>query len=204
MFWQSERFWIGGLAALLLLILASLPLPAMAADGSFAGPAGWRAMCAIMPDLCNTTGLRPARALDEEARSMLDAVNHAVNAAIAPKLEADAADVWQLAPVAGDCEDYALTKKRHLIAAGWPATDLRFATLFTADNEYHAVLFVDHAGGRLVLDNLAEEPRPWAALEAEGYRLVAVEGEGAGGSWRLTPYGSVVAVLAGQLPAATR
>ncbi len=175
----------------------------MAADGSFAGPAGWRAMCAVMPDLCNTTGPRPARALDEVAWSTLDAVNQAVNAAIAPKLEADAADVWQLAPVAGDCEDYALTKKRHLMAAGWPAADLRFATLFTADNDYHAVLFVDHAEGRLVLDNLAAEPRPWAALEAEGYRLVAVEGEGVGGSWRLTPYGSVVAVLAGRSPAAT-
>jgi predicted transglutaminase-like cysteine proteinase len=80
---------------------------------------------------------------------------------------------------------------------------LRFATLVTSNGEYHAVLFVDHADGRLVLDNLAAELRSWPSLEAEGHRLVAVEGEGVDGGWRLTPYGSVVALLAGHAPAAT-
>ena len=201
--WQIRRRKMGSLAALVLLSLVSMPLPVLAAGTTFKGPAGWRAMCALTPELCNTAARRPAAALDGAAWTTLDAVNRAVNAAILPLLEADDVDDWHLAPAAGDCEDYALTKKQRLIATGWPAADLRFATLFTADGEYHAVLFVDHADGRLVLDNLADELRSWPELEADGYRLVAVEGEGVDGGWLLTAYGSVVAMLAGHSPAAT-
>lgn len=203
MSWQARLQTRCSMAALLLLSLACVPASATAEEIRFAGPAGWRAMCTATPEFCNTTVRRPAPVLDNAALATLEAVNRSVNAAIVPMLDADDADTWRLAPTAGDCEDYALTKKQHLIALGWPARDLRFATLFTADGEYHAVLFVDHAEGRMVLDNLADELRSWQAVEAEGYRLVAVEGEGVDGGWRLTPYGSVVAMLARHAPAAT-
>jgi predicted transglutaminase-like cysteine proteinase len=174
------------------------------AGAAFAGPLGWQEMCAATPQYCNTGSIRQDAALDPAAIAQLDAVNSAVNAEIAPLDELPGQDTWRLAPVFGDCEDYALTKKERLLSAGWSALRLRFATVLTEADEYHAVLLVDHADGRLVLDNRSEIVRDWAAVEADGYRLVAVEGLGADGSWLLTPYGSVVALLMQHAPAAGR
>lgn len=184
-------------------ILLAAPGAAQAA-AAFAGPVGWQVMCAATPRYCNTTFVRHDTALDPASLAELEAINRAVNVEIAPLEEPPGQDVWRLAPAAGDCEDYALTKKHRLLLAGWSGQRLRFATVVTEADEYHAVLLVDHADGRLVLDNRFEMVRDWAAVEADGYRLVAVEGIGADGSWHLTPYGSVVALLMPNGPAAGR
>jgi predicted transglutaminase-like cysteine proteinase len=205
---QDSRTSTGRLARLAhLLKMACLLLALPGAAGattSFAGPDGWRQMCADTPDYCNLTqtAVSPPLAPVEIAR--LTAVNTAVNAAILPLDEPPGEDVWRLAPLAGDCEDYALTKKHRLIATGFPAERLRFATVLTEANEYHAVLLVDDAERWLVLDNRFDAVRDWTEAEASGYRLIAVEGLGASGAWHLTPYGTLVAMLIGSGPAAAR
>lgn len=58
----------------------------------------------------------------------------------------------------GDCEDFALTKYRALIDAGYPASELRLALVeesFTG--EQHAVLVANYNGRRLILDNRRDE-----------------------------------------------
>lgn len=194
--WRSATR-VGLIAGLLVL-----PVDAEAVSPlTFAGPAGWQELCATMPDYCNTSLSRPATILDQVSIELLAAVNTAVNAAIEPRDEPFGHDAWRMAPEIGDCEDFALTKKQRLISAGWPKDDLRFATVLTEADEYHAVLTVDHAEGRLVLDNRFAAVQEMSALEASGYRVVAVEGEGASGAWRLTPFGSVVAMLLDTGPA---
>ena len=191
----------------LLVNAAAMPLaaPGVAQAGAaFAGPLGWQVMCAATPQYCNTGSIRQDTALDPKSIAQLDAVNSAVNAEIAPVDELPGQDIWRLAPAFGDCEDYALTKKNRLLSVGWSSERLRFATVLTEADEYHAILLVDHADGSLVLDNRFDMVRDWAAVEADGYRLVAVEGIGADGSWRLTPFGSVVALLMQNTPAAGR
>ncbi len=192
-------------ASLLHLVLIGSALPSLASEvDRFAGPDGWRVMCAATPRYCNTTPSQPAPPLKPAELAELAAVNRAVNAAILGREEPAGQDVWRLAPAVGDCEDYALTKKHRLILAGWPGERLRFATVVTEGDEYHAVLLVDHARGRLVLDNRFDSLREWDEVEASGYRLVAVEGAGADGAWQLTPYGTVLAMLAATAPAAAR
>jgi predicted transglutaminase-like cysteine proteinase len=182
-----------------------LAAPASAHGGAaFAGPDGWQVLCAATPQYCNTTFIRRDTLLDAKAIAQLEAFNSGVNAEIMPLDEPPGQDIWRLAPVFGDCEDYALTKKHRLLSAGWSGERLRFATVVTEAGEYHAVLLVDHADNWLVLDNRFETVRDWKAVEAGGYRLVAVEGFGADGAWRLTPYGSVIAMLARNGPAASR
>jgi len=61
----------------------------------------------------------------------------------------------------GDCEDYALEKKRRLIEAGVPAAVLTLAVVHTRQREVHAVLLVATDQGDLVLDNRAVRIRPW-------------------------------------------
>jgi predicted transglutaminase-like cysteine proteinase len=64
-------------------------------------------------------------------------------------------DVWTL-PVSGkgDCEDFALLKRKLLMARGWPASALSIAVGVTSAGETHAVLAVATQEGTLVLDNL--------------------------------------------------
>ena len=182
-----------------------LAAPSSAHGGAaFAGPVGWQVMCAATPQYCNTTFVRRAALLDAAAITQLEAVNRRVNEEIMPLDEPPGQDIWQLAPAFGDCEDYALTKKHRLLSAGWSGERLRFATVVTEADEYHAVLLVDHADSWLVLDNRFETVRDWKTVEAGGYRLVAVEGIGADAAWRLTPYGSVFAMLTQNGPAASR
>ena len=54
---------------------------------------------------------------------------------------------------AGDCEDYALMKRKLLLAKGWPASALLLATANQWNGEGHAVLVVVTDRGDFVLDN---------------------------------------------------
>ena len=82
-------------------------------------------------------------------RSISDQANHGV------------VDRWSISPRAGDCEDYALTKKKRLMALGWPSSALLVALATTRRGEPHAVLIVRTGSGDLVLDNLRSEVRAW-------------------------------------------
>ncbi|WP_419319510.1 transglutaminase-like cysteine peptidase [Caulobacter sp. ErkDOM-E] len=64
----------------------------------------------------------------------------------------------------GDCEDYALEKRRRLIEAGVSAEALSMAVVVTRRGERHAVLVVAFETGDVVLDNLTPWPTPWADL----------------------------------------
>jgi predicted transglutaminase-like cysteine proteinase len=69
----------------------------------------------------------------------------------------------------GDCEDYALEKRRRLIAAGVPAEALSMAVVVTGRGESHAVLVATVENGDIVLDNLSPWATPWEDLN---YRWV--------------------------------
>jgi len=61
----------------------------------------------------------------------------------------------------GDCEDYALAKRRALIEAGAPGEALSIAIVRTFHGEMHAVLLVATNEGEVVLDNLSPWIVPW-------------------------------------------
>jgi predicted transglutaminase-like cysteine proteinase len=70
-------------------------------------------------------------------------------------------DYWQPATWAGDCEDYALLKRKRLIARGWPAEDLQVMFVEAKPGRFrggHAVL-VSHSK-QAVLDNQDEKTHP--------------------------------------------
>jgi predicted transglutaminase-like cysteine proteinase len=108
----------------------------------------------------------------------LGRVNERVNGRIRKASDQDAwgvADYWT-APLAdggqakGDCEDYALEKRRELIAEGVPGAALSIAAATTPWGEAHAVLVVDTEAGEYVLDNLDPRVRPWGEA---GYAWIA-------------------------------
>mgnify|MGYP001627414639 CR=1 FL=1 len=102
-----------------------------------------------------------------ELLSLLRTVNHAENRRIRSVPDAQKwgrVDLW-IAPegpdAIGDCEDYALAKRRALIDAGVPATALSIALVRTWRGEDHAVLVVSTQTEEYVLDNLIGDVRPW-------------------------------------------
>lgn len=132
------------------------------------GPFAHVLFCKANPEDCRATKrTRWGRApvfLTERRQQQLRDVNIAVNTAIEPRNDAIAngfGDSWKLAPQAGDCEDYAITKRHRLISMGWPARAVRLAVTYTASGEGHMVLVVRSSKGDLVLDNRIDAIRMW-------------------------------------------
>lgn len=70
-------------------------------------------------------------------------------------------EFWTYPNGYGDCEDYALAKRRELISLGWPASTLLMTVVRKPDGEGHAVLMVRTDRGDLVLDNLEGLIKVW-------------------------------------------
>lgn len=81
----------------------------------------------------------------------------------------DVGDVWKIGGKSGDCEDFALTKRSRLIAAGIPAGALRMAIVQMQDGQYHAVLSIETDRGALTLDNRTDRV---LARSETGYRWI--------------------------------
>jgi predicted transglutaminase-like cysteine proteinase len=104
----------------------------------------------------------------------LTRVNTEVNRAIIPHPNTGglAAEKWLIAPKAGECHDYAVTKRHELMALGWPERDLLLAEVITTWGEHHLVLVVRTSEGDLVADSLDPNIRSWTKVS---YQWVRVE-----------------------------
>lgn len=101
-----------------------------------------------------------------ERLSELDEVNRLVNAAVKPVTDLEAYGVeeyWTLPTNRGDCEDYALLKRKILIQRGWPQSALLLTVVRDELGEGHAVLTARTAQGDFVLDNKITDVRIWHA-----------------------------------------
>jgi predicted transglutaminase-like cysteine proteinase len=113
----------------------------------------------------------PALASPTQMR-LVNTINREVNRDVRKATDYDLyglLEYWSLPRVIdgrmyGDCEDYALEKRRRLVAAGVPASALSMAVAVTARGEVHAVLVVRFQSGDWVLDNLTPWATPWEDL----------------------------------------
>lgn len=142
-------------------------------DGVFGpAPAGWLNYCLAAPARCARPVPSAHLTWDAATASTVRRVQREVNGSIRPVAEPPSRDAWVLGPIAGDCEDFALTKQAALRAAGLPAGALRLATAYTERGEYHTVLTAQTDRGTYVLDNRFADPLPLAAVP---YRWIMVE-----------------------------
>lgn len=123
--------------------------------------------CRAEPETCpSPAALRflafTATARTQSGRERLEAVSHALNAAVvytSDMAQHGVADRWTAPLVTltsgrGDCEDYAIAKYAVLRAAGVAPEDLRIVLLRdTLSREDHAVLAARDAGRWFILDN---------------------------------------------------
>jgi predicted transglutaminase-like cysteine proteinase len=79
-----------------------------------------------------------------------------------------------IAPPAGDCKDYAITKRHKLLARGWPSRALLLAEVVVPSGEHHLILVVRLAESDVVLDNLTPNIRT-VAMTYRRYQWVRIE-----------------------------
>jgi predicted transglutaminase-like cysteine proteinase len=117
--------------------------------------------------------------LTKHLEQQLASVNQSVNSSMRPRRDGSS-DRWAVGGKAGDCEDFAMTKRARLIAAGWPSSALSITVVRTRSGEGHAVLAVHTSHGTLVLDNLSKSVRP---LRRVPYKIIAMQ-TGSPMQWR--------------------
>ena len=164
------------------------PVSHLVARKPIQAPDGAVNLCRQYSWACARSG--GAKRSPKEALSVASKVNNTVNArvrAISDRQQYGAEEVWDLPTRrGGDCEDFALLKKKHLVEAGFPPEDLLIATVLDRNRGAHAVLVLRTASGDFVLDNLKNKIHPWRAT---GYSFLRMQNPRRPNQW--------VAVFAG-------
>jgi predicted transglutaminase-like cysteine proteinase len=142
-------------------------------------PMGHSRFCLKYPDDCAVHGIdfrHRNLALTSQRWSELNSVNREVNRDIVPEITVGdgTTEKWVIAPPAGDCKDYAITKRHQLLALGWPSRALLLAEVVVPSGEHHLILVVRVAETDLVLDNLSANIRT-VAMTYRQYHWVRIE-----------------------------
>jgi predicted transglutaminase-like cysteine proteinase len=155
-------------------------------------PIGWIDFCAENPRECiASTPQQRDVAMTLDAWRELNILNHRVNDTIRPMSDIihwGVIDKWSIPTDGyGDCEDYALLKRKLLIEAGWPRETLLITLVRNGRGEDHTVLTLRSDVGDLILDDenklivtpsqtgysfvkrqSQSDPNAWVSLEPQG------------------------------------
>lgn len=120
---------------------------------------GHQDLCRRLPAECAFRAPQDLRVvLDDATWALLVRVNDSVNRRLTGVEDKELYGVDELWTFPednkGDCEDFALLKRRELIEAGWAPSALSIAMVINRDGEGHAVLVARTDQGDFILDNL--------------------------------------------------
>jgi predicted transglutaminase-like cysteine proteinase len=137
-------------------------------------PYGWADFCRRYAGECDGGPLAPLDVnLTPQAMKEIERVDKWVNAHVKPVSDMEhwgVIDQWDYPTDGkGDCEDYALFKRKILMGEGFPRQALLMTVVKDEHDEGHAILTVKTNAGDFVLDNLNDEVKPW---NRTGYRFV--------------------------------
>jgi predicted transglutaminase-like cysteine proteinase len=171
---MNFQFVLSGFAALALATLSFFGLaqasPAnMTITGNAAPPIGHYEFCKENPRECAFAGgdAGPIILTQDSWKTILQ-INYTVNTTIKPMTDMELYGVeekWAIPTTAGDCEDFALLKRKQLIDAGFSPSDLLMTVVLQPNGEGHAVLTVRTDRGDFVLDNMRNKVKLWSETE---------------------------------------
>jgi predicted transglutaminase-like cysteine proteinase len=148
----------------------------MSTSSPVLGPFAHARFCLQYPADCQT-GVRPSDrsgfVLNAARWGELAQVNREVNRSIRPQRNGGGimAERWLVWPTAGDCNDYAVTKRHALLKRGWPSNVLLLAEALTPSGEHHLVLVVHARNGEFVLDNMTDSILTYARVRYQWLRV---------------------------------
>lgn len=162
--------------------IASSKRPHLVALKDVSAPNGFSGVCARYDWACASGGQNAVEG--RELLTLADRVNLSVNQGtreISDDAQYAATEYWAL-PTArgGDCEDFALAKKKALIARGVAPGRLLIATVLDRKRSPHAVLVLRSDAGDFVLDNLTNRILGWRDT---GYTFLRMQNPSSPGRW---------------------
>ena len=145
-----------------------------ATTGELSAPFGWRDFCRKFARECDDQLVGPSYVeLTADVWQTLRNVNEAVNRDIQPVSDLEhwgVAESWDIPTDGkGDCEDYALLKRKMLIALKLSPSALLMTIVYNRRHEGHAILTVVTDRGDFILDNQTDTIMGW---EQTGYRFI--------------------------------
>ena len=148
-------------------------------------PIGWVEFCADRPLECKATTSAPRDVvLSNKAWTDLVRINKWVNENVKPMTDMDhwgVVEKWSYPDDGyGDCEDYALLKRRMLVESGWPREALLMTVVREKNGNGHAVLTVKTDKGEFILDNQEERILLWSETS---YRFVKRQSQSDPNRW---------------------
>nr|WP_245289518.1 transglutaminase-like cysteine peptidase [Bradyrhizobium sp. CCH1-B1] len=188
---MTHRHLIGTAFAIILAAGAALPAQAQAtgaipvatapadASGDARAPYAWSDLCRRSPAECRVD-LREADRVEMTPKlwKMILSVNSRVNREIEAVTDEEhwgVVDRWDLPEDGkGDCEDFALLKRKRLAEAGVPRRAMPMTVVIDEDNAGHAVLMIRTDRGDFILDNKRNAVLPWSQT---GYVYVKRESQ---------------------------
>jgi predicted transglutaminase-like cysteine proteinase len=140
------------------------------------GPFAHARFCLQYPGDCESgaAAAKPNTFVLNAARwNELGDVNRKVNRSIRPERNEGGVidERWRVWPPAGDCNDYAVTKRHALLERGWPTNVLLLAEVLTRSGEHHLVLVVRARNGDFVLDNMTDTILTYARARYQWLRV---------------------------------
>lgn len=190
-----------GIGLLTTMIMGALVLPASALSGNMRiigkanPPIGHYEFCKTYSSECRADkgDSGPALLTEERWKSLLD-VNYTVNASVQPLTDQEIYGVeerWAYPTTVGDCEDYALLKRKMLVEKGFPVSDLLLTVVLQPNGEGHAVLTVRTDHGDFILDNMRNKVLLWSDTE---YTYLKRQSSDDPGRWVKLQDGRAIAV----------
>ncbi len=185
--------------ALTAMIVIWGAAPASAGQDAFlkarmtvSAPAGAAGLCGRYPWACKTTQAAAMRVSDSQLTYAVQ-LNRQINGSVrsvSDQAQYGVVEHWAL-PTArgGDCEDFALLKKKRLIEAGLNPQMLLVATVLDRQRNAHAVLVLRTAHGDLVLDNLRDDVLHWRQT---GYTFLRMQDPANPGRWTAVIDGGIL------------
>lgn len=153
------------------------------AGASVSAPQGATGLCGRYAWACR--GGSGMRASATQALALADQVNREVNRKVRPisdKAQYGRIEHWSLpGSRGGDCEDYALEKKRRLMELGMSGDQLLLTTVLDRKRQPHAVLVLRTTSGDYVLDNLTSQIKTWRQT---GYTFLRMQDPARPQQWR--------------------
>ncbi|WP_170844625.1 transglutaminase-like cysteine peptidase [Aliiruegeria lutimaris] len=148
-------------------------------QGRIAAPKAAATLCATYRWACAKSN----RARSPEL-GKISAVNRKINRStreISDDAQYRREDHWALpSRRGGDCEDFALLKKRELIGMGYAPDRLLLTTVLDRAGRPHAVLVARTENGDFVVDNLRDTIKPW---NKTGYTFLRMQDPSAPHRW---------------------
>ena len=168
----KKNLGIGTLAAAIAVVLA-FQVSAMPANMQVVGkanpPIGHYEFCQTYSGECvgSQADSGPMVLTEDLWKAILD-VNYTVNSSITPLTDMEIYGVeerWTYPRSVGDCEDFALLKRKMLVDRGVDPADLLMTVVLQPNGEGHAVLTVRTDHGDFILDNMRNKVLLWSETE---------------------------------------